>query len=204
MSISQQDLDVRLQLTGCKYGELANRYANDLKYGKKCANTNGRNLALLNAYLELMGCYKVSVPETLSEGSFQITTLTVGFTLEIFIDGVSITGVQTSISTNRNTTMHALVGIINNYQSTYTAVINETGDLYSVDIYGPCAGGELTYTTNATGGEIELSITDLKNGVCGASSDNCLTEDQMNTMFDSISKLTKICFQPLGFTYTEN
>lgn len=203
MSISQQDLDVRLQLTGCKYGELANRYANDLKYGKKCANTNGRNLALLNAYLELMGCYNVSVPETLSEGSFQITTLTVGFTLEIFIDGVSITGVQTSISTNRNTTMHTLVGIINNYQSTYTAVINETGDLHSVDIYGPCTGGELTYTTNATGGEIELSTTNLTGGVCTVEYDNCLTEDQMNTMFDSISKLTKICFQPLGYTYTE-
>ncbi len=204
MSISQQDLDVRLQLTGCKYGELANRYANDLKYGKKCANTNGRNLALLNAYLELMGCYNVSVPETLSEGSFQITTLTVGFTLEIFIDGVSITGVQTSISTNRNTTMHALVGIINNYQSTYTAVINETEDLHSVDLYGPCEGGLLTYETNSEDSAIVLSTTDLENGVCEVEYVNCLTENELLVVFDKISDLTNICFQPIGFTYTEN
>lgn len=202
--ISQIDLTTRLQLSGCKFSDLAQRFNKDLLYGRKCVTENRTDLMLLNVYLEMLECYKVGIPEVRSHGNFQITTLTVGFTLEIFIDGVSITGVQTSVSTNRNTTMHALVGIINNYQSTYTAVINETGDLYSVDIYGPCAGGELTYTTNATGGEIELSITDLKNGVCGVEYDNCLTEDELLVVFDKISDLTNICFQPIGFTYTEN
>lgn len=202
--ISQIDLTTRLQLSGCKFSDLAQRFNKDLLYGRKCVTENRTDLMLLNVYLEMLECYKVGIPEVRSHGNFQITTLTVGFTLEIFIDGVSITGVQTSVSTNRNTTMHALVGIINNYQSTYTAVINETGDLYSVDIYGPCAGGELTYTTNATGGEIELSITDLKNGVCAVEYDNCLTEEELLVVFDKISDLTNICFQPIGFTYTEN
>lgn len=202
--ISQIDLTTRLQLSGCKFSDLAQRFNKDLLYGRKCVTENRTDLMLLNVYLEMLECYKVGIPEVRSHGNFQITTLTVGFTLEIFIDGVSITGVQTSISTNRNTTMHALVGIINNYQSTYTAVINETGDLYSVDLYGPCEGGLLTYETNSEDSAIVLSTTDLENGVCEVEYDNCLTEDELLVVFDKISDLTNICFQPIGFTYTEN
>lgn len=202
--ISQQDLDVRLQLSGCKFSDLAQRFNKDLIYGRKCVTENRTDLMLLNVYLEMLECYKVGIPEVQSVGNFQITTLTVGFTLDIFINGVSITGVQTSVSTNRNTTMHALVDIINNYQSTYIAVINQTGDLHSVDLYGPCIGGTITYTTNATGGEIELSTTDLTGGVCAVEYDNCLTEEELEVVFDKISDLTTLCFKPLGFTYEEN
>jgi hypothetical protein len=58
--ISQQDLDVRMQLTGCKFGQLTNEFADNLKYGRKCIVENQRNLVLLNAYLELLECYKVA------------------------------------------------------------------------------------------------------------------------------------------------
>ena len=59
--ISQQDLDVRMQLTGCKFGQLTNEFADNLKYGRKCIVENQRNLVLLNAYLELLECYKVAL-----------------------------------------------------------------------------------------------------------------------------------------------
>ncbi len=37
---------------------------------------------------------------------------------------------------------------------------------------------------------------------CGYSQvGNCLTEDQANLLFDKITKLTGLCFQPLGFNY---
>jgi len=202
--ISQIDLTTRLQLSGCKFSELAQRFNKDLLYGKKCVTENRTDLMLLNVYLEMLECYKVGIPEVRSHGNFQITVLNIGYTLEIFINGISITGVQTSITTNRNTTMNALVGIINNYQSTYTAVINQTQDLYSVDLYGPCEGGTLTYTTDSIDGGIELSVTDLKNGVCAVEYDNCLTEEELEVVFDKISDLTTLCFKPLGFTYEEN
>lgn len=202
--ISQQDLDVRLQLSGCKFSELAQRFNRDLLYGRKCVTENRTDLMLLNVYLEMLECYKVGIPEVQSHGNFQITVLEIGYTLEIFINGISITGVQTSTTTNRNSTMHALVDIINNYQSTYTAVINETGDLHSVDLYGPCEGGILTYTTDSLDDGIELSVTDLEGGVCAIEYDNCLTEKELEVVFDKISDLTTLCFKPLGFTYEEN
>jgi hypothetical protein len=54
MSISQQDLTVRLQLTSCAYSKLANEFADNLKYGRKCAIDNEKTLLLLNAYIELI------------------------------------------------------------------------------------------------------------------------------------------------------
>lgn len=202
--MNQTDLNVRLQLAGCKFSDLAQRFNKDLLYGRKCVTENRTDLMLLNIYLEMLECYKVGIPEVESVGSFQITTLTIGFTLEIFVDGVSITGLQTSVITNRNTTMTALVNIINTYQSTYTASLDTTNDLYTVVLRGPCTGGVVTYTTDATKGEIVLSTEDLANGVCETEYNNCLTEEELSTIIDKISTLTGLCFQPYGFTYSES
>lgn len=202
--ISQQDLNVRLQLAGCKYSDLAQRFNKDLLYGRKCVTENRTDLMLLNVYLEMLECYKVGIPEVESVGYFQITTLSIGYTLEIFVNGVSITGVQTSVTTNRNTTMTALVTIINNYQSVYTASLDTTSDLYIVTLTGPCTGGIITYETSAQKEEITLKTQNLTDGVCEVTYDNCLTEDELLVVFDKISDLTSLCFKPLGFTYTEN
>jgi len=202
--ITQTDLITRLQLSGCKFSELAQRFNKDLLYGRKCVTENRTDLMLLNVYLEMLECYKVGIPEVESVGSFQITTLSIGYTLEIFVNGVSITGIQTSVTTNRNTTMHALVAIINSYQSVYTASIDTTSDLYSVILTGPCTGGVVTYETSANKGQIILTTENLKGGVCEVIYDNCLTEDELLVVFDKISDLTSLCFQPLGFTYTQN
>lgn len=202
--ISQQDLLVRLQLAGCKYSDLAQRFNKDLLYGRKCVTENRTDLFLLNVYLEMLECYKTATAEVQSSGYFQVTTSTAGFTLEIFIDGVSITGLQNITSPNRNTVMTAAVSIINSYQDVYTASLDTTSDLYKVVITGPCTGGTITYETDATKGEIVLGIENLTGGVCEVTYDNCLTEDELLTVFDKISDLTSLCFQPLGFTYTEN
>jgi hypothetical protein len=200
-TLTQQDFDVRLQLINCCIGNKAGTLIDKIKIGAKDVNCKLQDLEVSIKMLEYLKCYKLDIPEVQSVGSFQITTLTVGFTLEIFIDGVSITGIQTASITNRNTTMHALVNIINSYQSTYTAVINETGDLHSVDLYGPCEGGTLTYETDGTSGEIELSLTDLEGGECAIEYNNCLTEDQIIAMIDWMSNKCNLCFQPPGFLY---
>jgi len=201
MSISQQDLNVRLQLLNCCIGTMAGILVDKIKIGAKDVNCKLQELQVLQRMLKYIQCYKVSIEEVQSVGGFQITVLNIGYTLEIFVNGVSITGVQTAVTTNRNTTMHALVDIINAYQSVYTASINETGDLHSVILHGPCEGGIVTYETDSLDGNIEVSTTDLEGGVCGEEYDNCLTETQLLSMIDWMATKCGICFQPLGFNY---
>jgi hypothetical protein len=59
MAITQQDLTVRLQLLGCSYGELTSTFANNLKWGKKCAKTEWKNLILLGVYISILEDYHV-------------------------------------------------------------------------------------------------------------------------------------------------
>lgn len=92
--MTQQDLDVRLQLIGQKYSGLANIFANDLKWGRKNAKHEWKELILLDVYISILENYDIN------------------------------------------------------------------------------------------------------------SSSNCFTEDELLLIFDKISKLTKICFKPLGFTYS--
>lgn len=35
------------------------------------------------------------------------------------------------------------------------------------------------------------------------SDNNCITEDELTSLFDKISTLTKLCFKPYGFSYKE-
>lgn len=58
-NISQQDLDVRLQLLGCEYGELTSIFANNLKWGKKCAKTEWKKLILLGIYISILEDYQI-------------------------------------------------------------------------------------------------------------------------------------------------
>lgn len=201
MNLNQQDFNVRLQLINCCLGTKTSELIDKIKIGAKDSNCKLQDLQVGLNMLKYLSCYKLPIEEVQSVGSFQITTLTSGYTLEVFVDGVSITGLQTSVSNNRNASMTALVNIINNYQTTYTAVLNTENDLYQVDIYGPCTGGEVTYETDARMGEIVLSTEDLTGGICAVEYDNCLTEEEVYAMFDFLSKKCAICFQPPGFNY---
>ena len=56
--LNQNDINVRLQLACCKYAELANAYANNLKYGIKTCKDNINKLLLINGYIEILKKYK--------------------------------------------------------------------------------------------------------------------------------------------------
>lgn len=58
--MNSTDLLVRLQLMGCKYGELLNDYVNGLKYGKKNLTCLKWKLLLLNVYIEIVECYDLN------------------------------------------------------------------------------------------------------------------------------------------------
>ena len=202
--ISEQDLLVRLQLAGCKYSYLANKFNKDLLYGNKCTIKDRESLFLLNTYLEILECYKTDDVFSASEDGFQITTLTIGYSLEISIGDLVIFPATISPTSNRNTAMSIIVGVINSTQNIYTATLDTSSDLYKVLISGPCTNEPLTYITDGNKDEIELMTAGMVNGVCARTYDNCFTEDELKTIIDKISILTGLCFEPYGTTYTKS
>ena len=202
--ISQQDLDVRLQLTGCKFSQLTNEFADNLKYGRKCIVENQRNLVLLNAYLELLECYKVAliIEEQLSSGSiifdYSVVETT---TISISIDGVLITP---PMPINNSAKVDDIVNLFNDSQSEIVASSDNGNNNFTLNFSGPCTNAtvDVLYTT------IKDSITypvNITGGVCAVNKiyKNCITEEQLALMLDKISKLINICFQPYDFTYTD-
>jgi len=199
--ISQQDLDVRMQLTGCKFGQLTNEFADNLKYGRKCIVENQRNLVLLNAYLELLECYKVAliIEEQLSTGSITLSYNT--GTISISIGGVLITPPMPIINSGE---IDDIVSLFNDSQSEIIASSNNGNSQFTLNFSGPCTDS----TINILYENIKDSTTypvEVIGGVCASTTEykNCITEEQLALMLDKISKLINICFQPYDFTYTD-
>jgi hypothetical protein len=57
--MNETDLDVRLQLTGCKFGSMVNDYVNKLKWGSNCTFKDKINLFLIANYLKIAGNYEI-------------------------------------------------------------------------------------------------------------------------------------------------
>ena len=200
--ISQQDLDVRMQLTGCKFGQLTNEFADNLKYGRKCIIENQKNLVLLNAYLELLECYKVAliIEEQPSTGAITFS-YGIGETISILIGGVLITP---PMPINNSGKVDDIINLFNDNQSEIVASLDSQGNEFILNFSGQCTDSVInilyddakestTYTVNVEGG-ICASVIEYK---------NCITEEQLALMLDKISKLINICFQPYDFTYTD-
>lgn len=200
--ISQQDLDVRLQLTGCKFGQLTNEFADNLKYGRKCIIENQRNLVLLNAYLELLECYKVAliIEEKLSSGSIKFS-YNLGGTISILIGGVIITPPMPVESEEE---VNFIVDLFNSSQSEVTVVQIPAQTSFQLNFTGPCTNStvDILYTDKRTSTTYPV---ELIGGVCASTTtyNNCITEEELALMLDKISKLINICFQPYDFTYTD-
>jgi hypothetical protein len=200
--ISQQDLDVRMQLTGCKFSQLTNEFADNLKYGRKCIVENQRNLVLLNAYLELLECYKVAriIKEQLSTGSITLS-YDISATISLSIGDLLITSPMTIDNSEE---IDDIVNLFNTNQSEIVASSDNGNNNFTLNFSGPCTNAtvDVLYTT------IKDSITypvAVEGGVCASTTvyKNCITEEQLALMLDKISKLINICFQPYDFTYTD-
>lgn len=95
MSLSQQDLNVRLQKIGCCTGEQAKLAARYYLYGSECAEEQLQKLTLLNAYLDILSCYNVQ-STTATNWTYQIdlsslieyqNTITQDDTFNLYING---------------------------------------------------------------------------------------------------------------------
>ena len=65
-TLSQLDLDVRLQLSGIRYCELISIYVDSLRFGKKCVVDEQYKLFILNNYIELLSTYNIDTCDTIS------------------------------------------------------------------------------------------------------------------------------------------
>jgi hypothetical protein len=200
--ISQQDLDVRLQLTGCKFGQLTNEFADNLKYGRKCIIENQRNLVLLNAYLELLECYKVAliIEEQLSTGSITLS-YDISATISLSIGDLLITS---PMPIDNSEEIDDIVNLFNTNQSEIVASSDNGNNDFTLNFTGPCTNSVIDILYD-DGKESTTYTVDVKGGVCASTTvyKNCITEEQLALMLDKISKLINICFQPYDFTYTD-
>ena len=200
--ISQQDLDVRMQLTGCKFGQLTNEFADNLKYGRKCIVENQRNLVLLNAYLELLECYKVAliIEEQLSTGSITLS-YDISATISISIGDLLITP---PMPIDNSEEINDIVNLFNTNQSEIVASSDNGNNDFTLNFTGPCTNSviDILYEDDK---ESTTYAVNVEGGVCASTTvyKNCITEEQLALMLDKISKLINICFQPYDFTYTD-
>ena len=200
--ISQQDLDVRMQLTGCKFSQLTNEFADNLKYGRKCIVENQRNLVLLNAYLELLECYKVAliIEEQLSTGS-KTLSYDISATISLSIGDLLITS---PMPIDNSEEIDDIVNLFNTNQSEIVASSDNGNNDFTLNFTGPCTNSVIDILYDDGKGSTTYPV-ELIGGVCGSTTiyNNCITEEELALMLDKISKLINICFQPYDFTYTD-
>lgn len=192
--LTQQDLDVRLQLINCCIGEKTADLLAKIKIGAKTVPCNLQELQVMQEMIEILKCYDVTLEEVLATGSVTMNSSTPDTIINVSIGGISISGdlVITTSDTNAQTAI--LCDLINSFQSTYTAVLNTDNVQYVIELTGTCTNQLVTVESEDT-----IVIEDLEGGVC--LTDNCLTEVQVQAMFNWMAKKCGICFQPPGFDY---
>jgi len=196
-TLTSNDLLIRQQLILQKIAELGNVYANDLRWGKKCELKDRNRLLMLEIYSEIINEYNVSNVNS-------VGTIAVEYTLppgndiyyQVFVNGIAIC---------ENITYHtsfpeipaidtSIVNGINSYQSKYVATPKYDGKGYYVIVEGDCNEEEMTMVTSGC----SFFVEGLSGGVC--QKNNCIDNDDMLKMFDTISSEYNIIFPPLGAT----
>jgi hypothetical protein len=206
MALSQTDLDVRLQQLGCCIGKEAKKLQQYYAWGSDCVEEQLNKVLLLEAYAEILKCYKVQATSE-TRWTYVATfdtkdSMSVGDTIEIFGNGLLLLE-YTVASTTECTVV--------------TALSNLLAEVSGIGISRPsCGASQITMTFDAdceitpvfikyTTQEGDISyipVSVYEEGECeSGDDDNCITEDQLNVILENISRLCKVCFQPEGFAY---
>lgn len=220
MALSQQDLDVRLQKIGCCTGAQAKQLAQYYMYGSECNEEQLQKLTLLNAYLDILSCYKVqATTDTDWVYVFDFSTIKslpvsipgyIYTELEIFIGGNSMG----SVSINSGNTC-GILGDLNNQISQNENIISSVLTCGENDIYitttAKCNMSPAyarAYFTIDFGSELQLyymiyfPVYVQQKGKCiTGDKDNCVTEKQVEVILENIAIMCKDCFKPNGFAY---
>lgn len=188
---NQENYNIRLQKLICCIGNIGGEIQSMIAVGNDCYKEKLEKLKILQGYLEVLECYSLE-EETLSTAIIDISEISgADETIEIFVNGISISGEYITTSSDHDIEEEGLVSQINNYQSVYVAVRANS----IITITGTCSNNILTALTS---NGVELDITNFSGGNCV---DNCVTEDQVLSMFDRVSTYCDICFPNPEYIY---
>lgn len=214
-NLNSTDLLVRVQLIGCKLSVLSKKFADDLKYGKKCTPKDRETLLLLNIYLEILQCYNViCVPGqiTLSTGIIQVTAVNINdsYSIRLSVGPVNM-GSYTALTTSTTDFMIGLTDSINSQSATTKVVaVFSPGDPGIITLTGPCTNPLVDISVSGLTATPTTSInnTMFSGGICSTTCPTvgtpCFTELDIQNILDKIEELGNICFQAPGFSYTDN
>lgn len=209
MALSQQDLDVRLQKIGCCAGAQAKLLAQYYMYGSECKEEQLQKLTILNAYLDILSCYKVQAT-TATDWVYvvdvdSIKSLPIGAQIDVFIGGELIATYITKTTETCNEIGGLNVAISNNPN-----VISSIGSCAKSDntitITVPCnmtpAYVKTYYGADTTDYTSYFPVYVAQEGKCiTGDEDNCVTEEQIEVILENIAIMCKECFKPNGFAY---
>lgn len=199
-SLNETDFLIRLRLASCCSGTKGSELLSKIKIGAKDVDCKLKELQIIQGMIESLKCYKVlNDTEVLATGSIEIVNLVLNETFEFFINGVTLIGPRIITTTNIAVAGPALTAFINSYQDVYTA----TYDSGTVTLTGTCKNYPLDVVISGGDKQSVINTTDFHGGACEITeADNCLTEEQVQSMFNYIQTKCKLCFAPLGTEYS--
>lgn len=189
-------MDIRLQKLECCLGNLAGEISNQLAIGG-CFDEKLEKLKLLTGYFETLKCYSIK-SDTLATGTIQITAIGDG-TINVLVNGITISGIYNVIKNTVCESMSILTQQINSIQSIYIATytVLNTGQCI-ISLTGKCTNETLSVETT---GLNTVSVSGLSGGNCIG---NCITEEKVLDMFETVSEYCEICFPNENYQFTNS
>lgn len=201
------DIQKRVRKAYCCIADLGDIVRKDYIYGRSCKKANMRKLQLLIAYLKSVCDYLPIDTGTQGSGTFALSGT--NGTIKVRVNGAPISD-AIAFNSSLATTAADLTTNINAYTTTperYTAThtlgtskvtltaVNKTSQVNNNLITATTTGNMALDGSNATliivGGEDTI-----------VDGDNCATEEQMQLVFEKISKLCEVCFKASGYSYS--
>lgn len=198
--MKQLDNTVRVQLLNCCIADLGEEISDRLFLGisQDCQQTT---LQLMIAFRDALACYKPNNGETLATGTVTLTGGSSG-TIVVKVNSLVI-NVAVTYATSLSNTASLLATAINNYLSNpnYTATANGAVVTISAAEESGDAPNDFVVSTTLTG-TLTATTTNMTGGVDADTDLNCLTQDEVDSMWDYVSKKCNLCFAPYDTVYT--
>ena len=202
MRLNQNDINIRLQYITCCLATKADELAKSYTLGLECADAHMKKLAMLDAMFEAIHAY---VPqEVVAHGIINITSGNFGSVTAV-VNAVTIGSANWNSGTSQTASdLAAAINALTSSNGGFTA----TSAGSTILIYAPDGSGDsynLTAITANVTGNVVATTQPFDGGVDGLEEDdmddNCLTEAQIEDMFEYASKGCSICFPAGGTTY---
>ncbi len=196
------DINVRIWLITQKVSELSAQYSKSLRFGRPCTLKERNSLLLLEGVLDLLKCYQYLGIHIIdySTGTITVEDNKDGLkTFSIYINNELIEGF-TITNPDISSLVNSIVNGINNSGKPYIASNIEN----IITITSTNSGEDLPLDIITTDGEPFVGEWEGLDGnqITITESDNCYTEQDLQTLLDKVDKKYNLNFKPVGFSYT--